>query len=71
MNNQELNVKVDFSQTVEVKCECGKNIFTEATMIRKLPALLSPTGQLAYIPVPVLVCQCGKVLKEMLPKEYQ
>jgi hypothetical protein len=71
MNNQDLNVKIDISQTVEVKCECNKNIFTEATMLRKLPALLSPTGQTAYIPIPVMVCQCGKVLKEMLPKEYQ
>jgi hypothetical protein len=38
--------------------------------MRKLSALLSPTGQETMIPIPVFACaKCGHINKGFLPKE--
>ena len=38
--------------------------------MRKLSALLSPTGQEARIPIPMFACEkCGHINKCFLPKE--
>ena len=69
MNTQELNI--DFSKTTAESCEkCESKTFTQRFLIRKLSALLSPTGTEAKIPIPVFACsKCGHVNKNFLPKE--
>jgi len=59
-----------------ILCDCGGGIFTEKMMLKKISAIISPTGQEELFPMNVLVCEdCGKVPTElnpgyMIPKEY-
>ena len=61
-------VKVDISKADTIKCEyCGNYLFIQSTILKKLSALVSPTGQEALIPVDVYSCgNCGRVRKDML-----
>ena len=71
MNREQPGLNVDFSQTTSEVCEsCGNNTFTQVYQMRKLSALLSPTGQETMIPIQVFVCaKCGHINKGFLPKE--
>ena len=71
MNREEPGLNVDFSQTTEETCEkCGNNTFIQVAMIRKLSALLSPTGQPTMIPVQAFAClKCNHVNSGFQPKE--
>ena len=68
MNQQQINI--DLSQTTEEVCEkCGNNTFVQVYQMRKLSALLSPTGQEAMIPIQVFACaKCGHINQGFLPK---
>ena len=61
-------VKVDLKQADTIKCDdCGNYLFITAHVIKRLSAILSPTGQEALIPVQVYsCCNCGKVPKIFL-----
>ena len=69
MNQQQINI--DLNQTTEEVCEkCGNNTFVQVYQMRKLSALLSPTGQETMIPIQVFACaKCGHINKGFLPKE--
>ena len=71
MNREQPGLNVDFSQTTAGTCdECGNDIFVQVYKMRKLSALLSPTGKPTMIPVQVFACaKCGHINKEFLPKE--
>ena len=72
MNNpQQQQMQVDISQTTEEVCEsCGNDTFTQVYKIRKLSALLSPTGQPTMIPMQVFTCaKCGHINKGFLPHD--
>lgn len=64
---------VNITQTTETICEnCGKEAFQEAVILRKISALLSPTGKEGFVPVPVFACvACGHVNNDFLPKELR
>ena len=71
MNNpQQPQMNVDFSQTTAEKCEhCENETFVQVYQMRKLSALLSPTGKEAMIPIQVFACaKCGHINKGFLPK---
>ena len=59
------DVKVDLKQAETIKCDdCGNYLFITAHVIKRLSAIISPTGQEAMIPVQVYSCgNCGKVPK--------
>ena len=61
--------KVDINDTEMVKCDdCGNASFIQAFFLRRLSALMSPTGQEAMIPVQVYSCgNCGKVPDKLMP----
>ena len=62
--------QVDINDTEMVKCDdCGNASFIQAFFLRKLSALMSPTGQEAMIPVQIYSCgNCGKVPDKLMPK---
>ena len=68
---EQQQVHVDMTQTTEVKCdECQSNHFEQVIKMRRLSAILSPTGKEALIPMPVFACKnCGHVNEEFLPQE--
>ena len=71
MNREQPGLNVDFSQTTESVCEsCGNDTFIQVYKIRKLSALLSPTGKTTMIPMQIFTCaKCGHINKEFLPQE--
>ena len=62
--------QVDINDTEMVKCDdCGNASFIQAFFLRKLSALMSPTGQEAMIPVQIYSCgNCGKVPDKLMPQ---
>ena len=68
MNREQPGLNVDFSQTTAETCEsCGNDTFTQVFQMRKLSALLSPTGQETMIPMQLYACiKCDAV-----PKKFQ
>jgi hypothetical protein len=72
MNNQQQpQMNVDFSQTTAEVCEkCENDTFVQVYKMRKLSALLSPTGEEAMIPIQVFACYtCGHINKGFQPKD--
>ena len=62
---------VDLSQAATMECEnCGCKAFKQTLMLKKLSALMSPSGQEAIVPVGVFACEaCGHINKEFLDAE--
>jgi|TARA_B100001094_G_scaffold325148_1_gene379010 hypothetical protein len=57
--------QVDLSKAETLKCEaCGNYLFITSNVIKRISAIMSPTGQEAMVPVQVYSCgNCGKVPK--------
>ena len=71
MNREQPGLNVDFSQTTAGTCEsCGNDTFIQVYKMRKLSALLSPTGKPTMIPIQVFAChKCGYINEEFQIKE--
>jgi len=72
MNNpQQPQMNIDMNQTSAEICEsCKNDTFIQVYKMRKLSALLSPTGEEAMIPIQVFACaKCGNINKGFLPQE--
>lgn len=69
--NQTQKINVDISDAQSMTCsECGSEKFNMQYLIKKISALLSPTGQDVIIPVQVFACSnCGTIPEEFLPGE--
>jgi len=56
---QSFNIKPE--DTVAIKCECGGLVFQECFMMRRISAIMSPTGREEQFQIPVPVCiACGR-----------
>ena len=57
---------IDMSQTTSVQCEkCENSTFKQTLLIRKMSALVSPSGQETIVPMAVFACEkCGHVNSE-------
>ena len=71
MNQQkpQLNVNINPDLVEDVKCEkCESESFTACYFIKKVPALVSPTGKEMMMPVETFSClACGHINKEFVP----
>ena len=65
---QQAQVKVDLKDAETIKCsDCDNFVFIAGFVLKRLSALLSPTGEEALIPVQVYSCgDCGKVPSKLL-----
>ena len=65
---QQAQVKVDLREADTIKCEhCGNYLFIKSTVLKRLSALVSPTGEEGIIPIEIYSCgNCGRVPKDML-----
>ena len=62
----ELEAKYILNAPNAVCPKCGSKFFTEVVVLKKLSAIISPTGKPDFYPIPLFVCQkCGAV-----PEEY-
>ena len=65
------NVDLTHAKTLECE-ECGCKGFKQTLMLKKLSALLSPTGQEAMIPVAAFACEkCSHINKEFLEADIK
>jgi len=49
-------------ESPNVVCECGCKIFVPAVALKKVSALVSPTGKEEIIDIPVYICsKCGEI----------
>ena len=66
---QQANVQLDLSQAETILCEkCSNGLFIQSFFLKKLSALVSPTGQEAVIPVQVYSCgNCGHINSKLNP----
>jgi len=62
----QMQEQIDFSKTTQIKCEvCEGSTFKQTLLLRKMSALVSPTGQETIVPMQVFGCEkCGHVNKE-------
>lgn len=66
---QQQQINVDLSNAQDITCEnCGNYTFSEVLLMKKLSALISPTGKEAIVPIPTFACNaCGYINKQFLP----
>ena len=69
MSNEQVNapVELDISKADTISCdECGNASFIQAFFLKKLSALMSPTGKEAIVPMQVFSCgNCGSIPSNM------
>ena len=58
------NINVDLSDAETMICEeCGNKVFLQGYVIKKISAIISPTGQEVIAPIQVFYCgSCGELL---------
>ena len=66
---QQANVQVDLTQAETILCEkCSNGLFIPSFFLKKLSAVVSPTGQEAIIPIQVYSCgSCGHINSKLNP----
>ena len=60
--------QLDISKADTIVCEeCGNASFIQAFFLKKVSALVSPTGKEAIVPIQVFSCgNCGAIPKNMM-----
>lgn len=63
--------RIDISSAESITCDkCGNHTFETVVLIKRISAIMSPTGQEALVPIQVFSCNaCGWVNKEFLPSK--
>ena len=61
--------EIDISQTDTITWEkCGNASFIQSYFLKRVSALVSPTGKEAIVPIQVFACgNCGTVPTKMMP----
>ena len=61
-------VQVDLREADTIKCDdCGNYLFLTSFILKRLSAIVSPSGEEALVPVQVYSCgDCGKVPSKLL-----
>ena len=64
---QEPPKQISIEDTETIQCEeCGNASFIQAFFLKKISALMSPTGKEAIVPMQVFSCgNCGTIPKNM------
>ena len=71
MPPREEGLQIDLSKTDTIVCEeCGNASFIQAFFLKKVSALVSPTGKEAIVPIQVFSCgNCGAIPKNMIDQQ--
>jgi uncharacterized Zn finger protein len=69
MAKQQPPMNLDLSTAQDVVCDnCGNYTFNEVVLMKRVSALVSPTGKEAIVPIPTFACNaCGFINKQFLP----
>ena len=68
LEREQPGLQIDISKTDTIVCdECGNASFIQAFFLKKVSALVSPTGKEAIVPIQVFSCgTCGAIPKNMM-----
>ena len=63
MNNPQQQINIDLTQVDNITCEkCNGELFSPAFMIKRISALMSPTGKETLAPIQIFKCDvCGHI----------
>ena len=66
---QPQQAQINIKDTETIVCEkCGNGLFIQSFFLKKISALVSPTGKESIIPVQVYSCgNCGHINKKLNP----
>ena len=69
-NPEPAPINIDPNDLEDIVCEkCGNPTFVPASLFKRLPASLSPTGKATLVPMQVFECSaCKWVNEEFIPK---
>ena len=72
-NQKGHQVQVDLRDAETVKCKkCNNYLWIQSFVLKKISALMSPTGQEGIVPIQVYACgNCGEVGEGMLDEEIE
>ena len=67
IQREQPGLQIDLSKAETIVCEnCGNASFIQAFFLKKVSALVSPTGKEAIVPMQVLSCgNCGTIPQNM------
>ena len=67
IQREQPGLQIDLSKAETIVCEnCGNASFIQAFFLKKVSALVSPTGKEAIVPMQVFSCgNCGKIPQNM------
>ena len=66
MSNPQQQINVDLSQAEDIACEeCEGKLFSPAFMIKRISALMSPTGQETLAPIQIFKCDSCSHVNEL------
>ena len=73
LEREQPGLQIDISKTDTIVCdECGNASFIQAFFLKKISALMSPTGKEAIVPMQVFSCgNCGAIPKNMIDQAAQ
>ena len=73
LEREQPGLQIDISKTDTIVCdECGNASFIQAFFLKKVSALVSPTGKEAIVPIQVFSCgNCGAIPKNMIDQSAQ
>jgi len=61
------NVKLNATEMPDLLCNCGSRFFRQVAIIKKVSALVSPTGQEQLAPIVIFRCDdCGEVPEDFM-----
>jgi hypothetical protein len=64
-------MNVDLSQATDLECtECNNKTFTPGFILKKISALLSPTGKETMVPVQIFECSKCHVVPEQFASAF-
>jgi len=68
---QQQQIRINVNDLTDIVCdECGNRFFRQATLIKRLSPLVSPSGKEQLVPMPVFRCDdCGHVNDAFLPED--
>ena len=68
IQREQPGLHIDLSKAETIVCEnCGNASFIQAFFLKKVSALVSPTGKEAVIPIQVFSCgNCGTIPQNMI-----
>jgi len=65
MEQQPQQITITEDDTTQLMCKCGSPIFEQVFMMRKVSALISPSGKAEFFQIPLVLCKaCGEPFDE-------